>query len=76
MGTIAEVIYQIVFWSGGMALGYLSGHATCMHQHASTEEADKLLRDETGKINALKYIKEAFKDFKRMQDDPLGLKKA
>ena len=43
-----------------------------MHQHASTEEDDKLLRDKNGNIGKKKYIKEAFKDYKRMIDDPYG----
>lgn len=51
---------------------YIAGHSAAMHQHAGIEECDKLLRDENSRIDNKKYIIEAFKDFKRMLDDPLG----
>lgn len=57
------------------ACGYICGHVTAMHQHVSTEEQGKMLIDRDGSINRAKYICEAFKDYKRMTDDPLGLNK-
>lgn len=57
------------------ANGYIAGHTAAMHQHASIKEQSKMLRDEDGKINYMKYIIEAFKDCKRALDDPLGLKR-
>lgn len=51
---------------------YLAGHTAAMHQHASIEEIDKLLKDGNGNISKKKYIKEAFKDYKRMLGDPYG----
>lgn len=57
------------------ACGYIGGHAAAMHQHASVNEQNKLIRNENGEISYKKYIIEAFKDYKRMRDDPLGLKR-
>lgn len=57
------------------ACSYIAGHTAAMHQHASINEQNKLIRNENGEISYKKYIIEAFKDHKRMQDDPLGLNK-
>lgn len=72
-------------WKAGLAImaigvfceacGYIGGHATAMHQHASTQETSKMFLNDKGEISSKKYIIEAFKDFKRMRDDPLGLKR-
>lgn len=58
---------------GGSA--YICGHAVAMHQHTSLAEQNKMIRDENGNLNKKKYIFEAFKDYKRMIDDPLGFER-
>lgn len=65
----------MVCCSFGEACSYIAGHTAAMHQHASTNEQNKMLINEKGQIDYKKYIIEAFKDYKRMRDDPLGLKK-
>lgn len=60
---------------GCLASGYIGGHSSAMHQHASIGEQNKIMRDESGEINMRRYVIEAFKDFGRMQKDPLGLNK-
>lgn len=55
--------------------GYIGGHTACVHQHVSTSEQDKLLRDENGNLSEKRYLIEAFKDFVKMKKDPLGLNK-
>lgn len=56
------------------ACGYIAGHSVCAYQHVSTAEDDRMLRDKNGNISNTKYIIEAFKDLKRVYDDPLGQK--
>ena len=59
-----------------MLAAYLAGYTTCMHQHVTTAEQNRVMRGKDGEVNMKHYIMEAFKDYKRMFDDPLGLKKA
>lgn len=66
---------SLVWLIGGTfvaASGYISGHSAAMHQHASNDEIDKMVRDENGKINYHQYLKKAFQDYKKVQEDPCG----
>lgn len=56
--------------------GVISGHAICAHQHVTADEQNRMLRDTNGRISYRKYIGGIFKDYKRVQEDPLGLNKS
>lgn len=54
---------------------YIAGHAICMHQHVEPKGQNAVMLDENGKLSYKKYVIEAFKDYKRVMDDPLGIEK-
>lgn len=72
---VLKAVPSIAFALISSVGAYLAGHTSAMHQHASQEEIDRMMLDKNGRIDKIKYCKEAFKDYKRMMDDPLGLQK-
>lgn len=59
-----------------MTCGYVAGHTACAHRHVSMCEMINMLRDDNGRQNKIHYIIEAFKDYKRMINDPLGVERS
>lgn len=53
--------------------GVISGHAVCAHQHVTSNEANKMLRDSKGNINCMTYFANIIRDYVNMHKDPLGL---
>lgn len=57
-----------------MVGGYLAGHTACAHQHVAVSEQNRMLRNKEGGWPDTKaYIINAFKDYGKMIQDPLGL---
>lgn len=55
--------------------GIISGHATCAHQHVTTEEQDKMIRDENGELSYSTYFKTIIRGYENMYKDPYGLER-